>query len=1027
MPEGRRWLARCVLLVLALAGYLGAQVQTYRHFDDRDGLPQSQVTALLEDRDGFLWAGTAEGVARLGASGFQSFGAKQGLIALDVTDLMQDRAGAIWVAGQEGGVDRILGGRITHYGEAQGLAVANVNCLLESASGEILAGTRLGLYRLRGGRFEAVDLPGGWNQQPIFSMAMDAQGRIWLGSLRDRIARWDGKTLAAGELPGPMSSRFRRLRTDASGHVWALCADTLYRLGQGLAWHVDPLPGLDRKVRFRSVQVTPQGELLLAMDADGAYLRSPSGKGRVLSYLDGLPREGVASVLRDSRGDLWLGTDGAGLLAEAVPGLLCLDRDPRTGIGLGLGTVLSFAESGPDGMLIGGTSGLRRWERGRGITGAWDQASGLPSNVVWGIAPRRKGGAWICTHKGMVVWEGGRIRKGPPELQNVFVSSLLVHGGRLWACTFEQGLVELDLDGRFIARHPAPAEVGEPTILAIVPRGRGLLAATRYGVYAFEDGAYRPALRGTPLGTRSISCLYQGPAGDLWVGTGSDGVFGFPQGENGPCEIYAEANARIHGRVGWVSRLGNGDLVAGHARGLSILRAASAGQRVMQITRNLGLLSNETSDSAVYRDRLGRLWIGMTGGLCILDAAADLPDPGLPKPRILDATVGSLAFGLPVNIVLPPTPGTLTLRFDAAKPLLPENPSYQVWIDGAWRSVEQSSNLFQIAQLGPGVLPVRVRAGDGLSWTESDTVRIRVRAAWYQTPWARAGFVAAGVLAFLLLVDVRIKQVRRRARMLEIKVQERTEELTLRNRSLERLHHQLKRSLEGRVQLMNTITHDLRSPLTSILISVERLEGNEDIGGPGRSALKVVAREAQRVERLLKHLLDSSRAESLTDGLNFRVCHPGEVMEGLAETLRMKAEARDLTARIALDPMGDRTWILADAESMQQVLFNLIENALKFTPAPGEVGIRSRLEPPCWVLEVWDTGRGIDPAQAADLFKPFSQAREADATLGWGLGLSICRTLVEAHQGTIEVASEAGKGSTFKVSLPLVTPGADPA
>ena len=1021
MPEGRRWLARCLLLVLALAGCLEAQVQTYRHFDDRDGLPQSQVTTLLEDRDGFLWAGTAEGVARLGASGFQPFGAKQGLNALDVTDMLQDRAGAIWVAGQEGGVDRILGGTISHFGEAQGLAVPNVNCLVENAAGEILAGTRLGLYRLRGGRFEAVDLPGGWNRQPIFSMAMDAQGRVWLGSLKDRIARWDGRTLADGVLPGPMTSRFRRLRTDATGHVWALCADALYRLGQGLAWVQDPLPGLDRKVRFRNVQVTQQGELLLAMDADGAYLRSPSGVGRVLSYLDGLPREGVASILRDSRGDLWFGTDGAGLVAEAVPGLLCLEKDVRTGIGLGLGTVLSFAELGPDRMLIGGTSGLHLWERGRGVTGAWDQSSGLPSNVVWGIAPRRKGGAWICTHKGLVIWEGGRIRKGPRELEHVFVSSVLVHGGRLWACTFEQGLVEMDLDGTFIARYPAPTEVGEPSILAIVPWGEGLLAATRYGVYAFQDGVYRPALRGTPLGTRSISSLFVGPAGDLWVGTGSDGVFGFPQGEDGPCDAYTEANARIHGRVGWISRLGNGDLVVGHARGLSVLRAGRTGPRVLQITRNLGLLSNETSDSAVCRDRLGRLWIGMSGGLCILDPAAELPEPRLPKPRILEAAVGTLAFGLPVNIVLPPTPGTLALRFDAAKPLPPENPSYQVWIDGAWRSVEQSSNLFQIAHLGPGVLSVRVRASDGLSWTESDTVRIRVRAAWYQTAWARTGFVLAGVLAFLLLVDVRIRQVRKRSRMLEIKVQERTEELTLRNRSLERLHHQLKRSLEGRVQLMNTITHDLRSPLTSILISVERLEENQDLGGSGKSALKVVAREAQRVERLLKHLLDSSRAESLTDGLNFRVCHPGEIMEGLAETLRMKAESRDLTARLALDPMGDHTWILADAESMQQVLFNLIENALKFTSAPGEIGIRSRLEPPCWVLEVWDTGRGIDPAQAADLFKPFSQAREADATLGWGLGLSICRTLVEAHQGTIEVVSAIGKGSTFKVSLPLVT------
>jgi signal transduction histidine kinase len=203
---------------------------------------------------------------------------------------------------------------------------------------------------------------------------------------------------------------------------------------------------------------------------------------------------------------------------------------------------------------------------------------------------------------------------------------------------------------------------------------------------------------------------------------------------------------------------------------------------------------------------------------------------------------------------------------------------------------------------------------------------------------------------------------------------------------------------------------------------VDRLEECEELSGPGQAALKVVGSEAQRVTRLLKHLLDSSKAESITEGLSFRVCHPGELLEGLSGTLKMKAEALNLTSQLDLDPAGDSAWVLMDAEAMQQVLFNLIENALKFTPAPGTLGIRSRLAPAAWILEVWDTGRGIETAQAAELFQPFNQAREADAALGWGLGLSICRALVEAHEGSIEVESTPGQGSTFRVALPLVTP-----
>jgi signal transduction histidine kinase len=201
---------------------------------------------------------------------------------------------------------------------------------------------------------------------------------------------------------------------------------------------------------------------------------------------------------------------------------------------------------------------------------------------------------------------------------------------------------------------------------------------------------------------------------------------------------------------------------------------------------------------------------------------------------------------------------------------------------------------------------------------------------------------------------------------------------------------------------------------------VDRLENCQGLDQASRSALKVVAHEAHRVEGLLKHMLDSSRSESLADGLHFRICHPGEILEGLAETLQLKAESKGLGSSLALDPIGDKIWVLADAEAMQQVLFNFIDNALKFTPSPGEIGIRSRLVPRAWILEVWDTGRGIEAARVEELFKPFSQAREDDANTGWGLGLSICKALVEAHEGTIEVDSRPGTGSTFRVALPLV-------
>jgi two-component system sensor histidine kinase VicK len=265
--------------------------------------------------------------------------------------------------------------------------------------------------------------------------------------------------------------------------------------------------------------------------------------------------------------------------------------------------------------------------------------------------------------------------------------------------------------------------------------------------------------------------------------------------------------------------------------------------------------------------------------------------------------------------------------------------------------------------------------------------------------------------------------IRRRAEALEAKVEERTEALALRNKALERLHHQLQKTLEARIQLMNTVVHDLRSPLNSIMISVERLQGGNGVNS--EAALALIDRESHRLEQILAKLLDQSRSESLYESLNLRLCRPTEILQGLADTFRLRAEAKDLSADLDLDPVAGRVWILADTSALQQVLFNLIENALKFTRSPGIVGIRSRVQPECFCLEVWDTGRGIDSAKMEAIFQPYQQAMDEDSSSGWGLGLSICSAMVKAHQGRIELESELGQGTTFRVVIPLVMPKRD--
>jgi len=615
-------------------------------------------------------------------------------------------------------------------------------------------------------------------------------------------------------------------------------------------------------------------------------------------------------------------------------------------------------------------------------------------------------------------------------MRNVSIASLLLHGGRLWAGTLEEGVAELSPEGRFITFHALPQETGKGFVPKILPwdgpAGPGLLVATNVGLYRFRveggRGCFERAFGGTPVHKASIATIYREPSGRLWVATG-DGLYGFEHDRTSP-PVHLGSEAGIEGTPTWVFRLPSGQLAVGHMKGVSIVSEHS----VELLTKNRGLISDETTTDAVMLDSQQRLWIGMKGGFCLLDTRRPFNAVSLPKPKILEIAWRGGSHWLPTRVDLPPNPGALYLFFDTGLPASPVLPRYQVLIEGLdadWRDANATS--YQVAQVGPGSYRFRLRASlNGREWIESDPLPIHVRPAWYQWMATRILFVLMGGGILALLVYLRMRALQREAIVLEAKIEERTEALALRNKSLERLHHQLKRSLEGRVQLMRTVSHDLRSPLTSIMLSVERLRDAGE-GKPRQAKLDVLDREAKRMEAIIRGLLDQAKAESITDGLHQRLCRPSEVMEGLTDTLRMKAEARELSTQLELDPGVDATWILADTTALQQVLFNLIENALKFTQPHGSIGIRSHLGEDTWTLEVWDTGRGIDPSQLEAIFQPFRQTQAGDESKGWGLGLNICKTMVEAHSGRIEVASEVGKGSTFRVILPLVMPnGAKP-
>lgn len=1016
-----------ILLCVWTGASLQAQPFAFRHFDYRDGLPHSQVQALLEDRDGFLWIGTLDGVARLSASGVRTYGPSQGLRARNVAPggLFQDREGALWVVSQESGVARIRGSRVENFGALEGLDPQETYSIAEDTSGILYMGTRLGLFRFQAGRFQRVDLPGIWKESPIYALAPDPRGGLWLGSRQGRLAHWDGAgALRPSPLPKPFAADpVYQLRTSPRGELWALFLRGLLRLAPRGEWVQVPLEGFRGTPKLQGFQFNAAGDLAIALGSDGVYLARRGAPPRILDYRSGISRDAIRSVLLDSRGILWTGSDGNYLSALMLRGLRVISRDPETGAEYGLGAVTGMLETEPGRMLLCSSAGLHQWEEGRGITRRWTMAQGLPSNDLWAVERDGRGGYWIGTVKGLARLQDGRILPGHPELETATIGTIVKQGERIWVGA-DVGLCEFRLDGTLVARHTPPPEIGQPSVFTLLPTDQGLLAGTRLGVYLFRDGRFEKPEGMGPVAGAWISALHVDPRGRLWVGTLS-GLYGRPLADpTAPWMRVGQAEGLPHESINWIQTLSTGTVAVGTGKGVSLWREGV----LRHLTRNMGLLSDETNQDGVRLDRAGRLWIGMIGGVCVLERDGDVPIIQLPAPRVLEATWSSGSAWLPKALDLPRRPGTLMLHFDVGLPSAPLPCRFEVRMEGLdpdWRPLERTdTNTLQIADLPAGSYTFRVRATqDGLSWVTSEPFPITVAPSWYQRFWAQALLVLAALGLLGLLVHWRTRTLRNRAEALEARIQERTEAVEARNRSLERLHTQLKRTLESRIQIMNTVAHDLRSPLTSILISLDRLRDAKEPCEVLPKCLGVMEREAKRLEAILTSLLNQARSESMVDSLNLRLCRPAEILHGLMDTLRLKAEARDLSADFAIDPRGREVWLLADMTGLQQVLYNLLENALKFTPAGGSIGVRTRVcDAQTWSLEVWDTGRGVEPAKREAIFQPFQQAEDADTGTGWGLGLSICRAIVEAHEGRIELDSEVGKGSTFRVFLPLVQP-----
>jgi PAS domain S-box-containing protein len=223
-------------------------------------------------------------------------------------------------------------------------------------------------------------------------------------------------------------------------------------------------------------------------------------------------------------------------------------------------------------------------------------------------------------------------------------------------------------------------------------------------------------------------------------------------------------------------------------------------------------------------------------------------------------------------------------------------------------------------------------------------------------------------------------------------------------------------------EFLATLSHELRTPLNAILGWMQLLRTGKMSEPQTSKALETIERNAKAQNQLIEDLLDVSRIIRGTMKLQFKPVNLSKVIMASLDTVRPAAEAKE----IKIQSQFDVNWIEVngDENRLQQIFWNLLINAVKFTPAKGTIIIRSSLEENTVVIEIADTGQGIAPDVLPYIFDRFRQAETKSSTRtkgGLGLGLAIARHLLEIHGGEIAAYSDGlGLGATFKVQLPFI-------
>ncbi len=1030
------------LLILVLAAHpVKAQVVT-RHISTRDGLLDNSVTTMVRDSRGVIWAGTQNGVVLLDGRQVRPIGAT---IGMDVSALQATSEG-VWLGTASGEIvlldlytqtirqrmdvggevrdldhdgDRLLvatSGGVSSVpvagGPAEEFYDEGTNALWIGDSGQLWLGTDSG--------FGPLDESGEWTDLSgsdslrVSVLRGDPNGlSVWVGTV--------GQGLHHVGISGNPLGHYSQARGDAAtigsdyvydvlplvDRVWVA---TIWSDGDAGLSVLNTANGSFRRYHYNPedpLSVNSFGVLSLARSTENAILAGtlyggisvvepehPPGRfirPRALDSKGLLNHMDVGFAVAGAQGDLWVGYLGYGLDRYSAAGdsapspPVTYGPEPDAGQSLGASYVIDGALDEEGVLWIGSWSGLYRvGPEGPGVQVRLMQ-SGQREPRVFAVLPTSD-----------AVWAGGQ-------------------GNRVYRYDRVSERAEA-----YLLPVPQDASANSRTESFTLSDDGRLWTVSGGALYVFDgDEFVRVETPGMEERARFAAAAGDGT---LWIGTQFNGLLSLDPGV-AVLDRIGVARGLRHGAVTGMVLDGS---ILWVATDQGLHRVDTGSGRVLSLPESADVQANKFRQSKVTVDAAGVVRMAGLNGVYALDThGLVLPNP-VTGPALVSVAGGEMNGP---NVVSASWRSREGLRLSFAVPSFSGQPiryRYRLGDASEWRPAPENGAI-DLSAAGSGSHRIEVAAEVAGAVSPATALTVEVGWPWWRHPAMLLFWVLLTMAGSVVWVQRRLVEAGRREAVLQAAVDERTNALRARNQELESANA----TIQGQAQRLTTldamksrffanISHEFRTPLALILGPVQdALNGRwGDLTNDETADLSMMRRQGHRLLTLVNQMLDLATLDAGRLVLEREPIDLVALSRTTVQAFSSFAERKGVTLRFSAKRDVVRTEL--DPGRMEQILNNLIGNALKFTPDGGTVSVTLSSKDGTSALAVRDTGPGISQEDQALLFDRFySSDRHGRVDLpGTGIGLALTRELVGLHGGRIAVESEPGFGATFLVTVP---------